>query len=87
MFNTSFIIDDGGKVILKYRKHNDAYAPVNTHPGDVYTQFVERYEEEPFLGDLSFRRISYTAETLRFAQSMPRAQRGVTRVPIIYRSW
>ncbi|MFQ5913220.1 MAG: nitrilase-related carbon-nitrogen hydrolase [Nitrospinota bacterium] len=46
VFNTSFIIDDGGKVILKYRKHNDAYAPVNTHPGDVYTEFVERYGED-----------------------------------------
>jgi predicted amidohydrolase len=46
MFNTSFIIDDGGKVILKYRKHNDAYAPVNTHPGDVYTEYVERYGED-----------------------------------------
>ena len=46
VFNTSFIIDDGGKVILKYRKHNDAYAPVNTHPGDVYTEYVERYGED-----------------------------------------
>ena len=46
MFNTSFIIDERGEVILKYRKHNDAFVPVNTHPGDVYTQFVERYGED-----------------------------------------
>ena len=46
VFNTSFIIDERGEVILKYRKHNDAFVPVNTHPGDVYTQFVERYGED-----------------------------------------
>ena len=46
VFNTSFIIDERGEVILKYRKHNAAFVPVNTHPGDVYTQFVERYGED-----------------------------------------
>ncbi|MBI3077725.1 MAG: hypothetical protein HYY85_12210 [Deltaproteobacteria bacterium] len=46
LFNTSFIIDPRGDIILKYRKHNDAYAPVNTHPGDVYSRYVELYGED-----------------------------------------
>lgn len=45
VFNTSYIIGPTGEVILKYRKLNDvqAYIPTSTNPGDVYTEYVERY--------------------------------------------
>jgi predicted amidohydrolase len=46
LWNTSFIIDDRGEIILKYRKHNDAFAPVNSHPGDVYSRYVDLYGED-----------------------------------------
>lgn len=45
-FNTSFLIDPRGEIILKYWKHNDAFAPVNTNTGDVYTRFVDLYGED-----------------------------------------
>lgn len=49
MFNTSFIVSpENGEVILKYHKHN---GPNNlnttyTGPGDVYTEYVEKYGED-----------------------------------------
>jgi len=48
LFNTSFIVSPEGKVILKYRKNN---GPNNlnttyTGPGDVYSEYVERYGED-----------------------------------------
>ena len=48
LFNTSFIIDPDGQIILKYRKNN---GPNNlnttyTGPGDVYTEYTERYGED-----------------------------------------
>ena len=48
LFNTSFIVGPEGKVLLKYRKNN---GPNNlnttyTGPGDVYSEYVERYGED-----------------------------------------
>lgn len=45
VFNTSFIVDPDGKLILKYRKNNDAQTgiPVSTNAGDIYTEYVEKY--------------------------------------------
>ena len=48
LFNTSFIVDPDGQIILKYRKNN---GPNNlnttyTGPGDVYTEYTERYGED-----------------------------------------
>lgn len=48
LFNTSFIVSPEGKVVLKYRKNN---GPNNlnttyTGPGDVYSEYVERYGED-----------------------------------------
>ncbi len=40
IFNTAFIIDPQGEVILRYRKIN---SPITTTPGDVFTEYVERY--------------------------------------------
>lgn len=45
-FNTAFIIDDTGKLIHKYRKVNCGNLPgvvCVTTPGDVYTEYVQRY--------------------------------------------
>ncbi len=43
-FNTAFIIDPGGKVILKYRKHYDQTC--KTKPGDVWDEYVEKVGTE-----------------------------------------
>jgi predicted amidohydrolase len=48
LLNTSFIVSPEGKVILKYRKNN---GPNNlnttyTGPGDVYSEYLNRYGEE-----------------------------------------
>ena len=48
LFNTSFIVDPDGEIILKYRKNN---GPNNlnttyTGPGDVYSEYTERYGED-----------------------------------------
>ena len=47
LWNTNFIINDEGKIILKYRKNN---GPNNlnttyTGPGDVYDEYTARYGE------------------------------------------
>jgi predicted amidohydrolase len=48
-FNTAFILDDAGKLILRYRKIHCGdvmgFLP-DTTPGSVYTAFVERYGYE-----------------------------------------
>jgi predicted amidohydrolase len=48
LFNTSFILSPDGKVILKYRKNNgpNNLNTVYTGPGDVYSEYVERYGED-----------------------------------------
>jgi len=48
LFNTSFIVSPEGNVVLKYRKNN---GPNNlnttyTGPGDVYSEYTERYGED-----------------------------------------
>lgn len=47
LFNTNFIIDPNGEIILKYRKNNgpNNLNTVYTGPGDVYTEYTERYGE------------------------------------------
>lgn len=40
VFNTAFIIDPKGEIILRYRKLN---SPVTTTPGDIFTAYLERY--------------------------------------------
>lgn len=47
-FNTSFIVDPDGKVILKYRKHNgpNNLNTIYTGPGDIYSEYIERHGEE-----------------------------------------
>jgi predicted amidohydrolase len=49
VFNTSFIVDPDGKVILRYRKNNDSQTgiPVSTNPGDFYQSYVAHYGEKP----------------------------------------
>lgn len=44
-FNTSWIIDPQGEMILKYRKLNGTQIGIstNTNPGDMYAAYVERY--------------------------------------------
>lgn len=44
-FNTSWIIDPNGEMILKYRKINGTQIGIsaNTNPSDMYSQYVERY--------------------------------------------
>lgn len=45
VFNTSFIIDPQGEMILRYRKQND-YQPggvCTTNPGDMLDAYIERY--------------------------------------------
>lgn len=48
LFNTSWIIDNHGTMILKYRKTNDLQLPLptNHNPGDMYDEYVEAYGEE-----------------------------------------
>ncbi|TDQ01508.1 nitrilase-related carbon-nitrogen hydrolase [Labedaea rhizosphaerae] len=45
LWNTNFIIDPNGEIILKYRKNNgpNNLNTVYTGPGDVYTEYTERY--------------------------------------------
>ncbi len=47
-FNTSFIVDPDGKVILKYRKHNgpNNLNTIYTGPGDVYSEYIQRHGRE-----------------------------------------
>lgn len=47
LFNTSFIVDPNGEVILKYRKNNgpNNLNNVYTGPGDVYSEYVEKHGE------------------------------------------
>jgi predicted amidohydrolase len=48
-FNTAFIIDDQGKLIHKYRKLNEGNLNgilPDTTPGDVYSQYIDRYGED-----------------------------------------
>lgn len=45
-FNTSFIMDPKGDIILKYRKHNDTQVCINTNPGDMYSEYVSKYGED-----------------------------------------
>lgn len=47
LLNCNFIIDPSGEVILKYRKNNgpNNLNTVYTGPGDVYTEYTERYGE------------------------------------------
>lgn len=46
-FNTSFIIDPQGEIILKHWKHNhNAFLLPYTSPCDVYDEFVRRYTRE-----------------------------------------
>ena len=49
VFNTSFVVDPDGKVILRYRKNNDFQTgiPVSTNPGDLYPSYVARYGGQP----------------------------------------
>src|SRR4029079_5059432 len=37
-FNTAFVVDDQGRIILKYRKHNSGFNVAYSVPGDVYSQ-------------------------------------------------
>jgi predicted amidohydrolase len=45
LWNTNFIIDPHGDIILKYRKNNgpNNLNTVYTGPGDVYTEYTEKY--------------------------------------------
>lgn len=44
LFNTSFIIDPRGEIILKHWKHNhNAFLLPYTSPCDVYDEFIRRY--------------------------------------------
>ena len=46
-FNTSFIINPWGEIILKHWKHNhNAFLLPYTSPCDVYDEFVRRYGRE-----------------------------------------
>jgi predicted amidohydrolase len=47
-FNTSFITSPEGRVILKYRKQNgpNNLNTIYTGPGDIYTEYVQRYGED-----------------------------------------
>ena len=46
-FNTSFIIDPRGEIILKHWKHNhNAFLLPYTSPCDVYDEFIRRYGRE-----------------------------------------
>jgi predicted amidohydrolase len=47
LWNTNFIIDDEGEIILKYRKNNgpNNLNTVYTGPGDVYDEYTARYGE------------------------------------------
>ena len=50
LFNTSFIIDPRGEIILKHWKHNhNAFLLPYTSPCDVYDEFIRRYcRKAPF---------------------------------------
>ncbi len=45
VFNTSFLVDPDGKVILRYRKNNDYQTGIlcSTNAGDIYSAYVQRY--------------------------------------------
>jgi predicted amidohydrolase len=45
VFNTSFLIDPDGKVILRYRKNNDYQTGIlcSTNAGDIYSEYVNKY--------------------------------------------
>lgn len=47
LLNTTFIIDPKGDIILKYRKNNgpNNLNTVYTGPGDVYSEYTDRYGE------------------------------------------
>lgn len=49
VFNTTFIVDPRGEVILRYRKNNDFQTgiPVSTNPGDFYEAYVAKYGGQP----------------------------------------
>mgnify|MGYP001985432814 FL=1 len=46
-FNTSFLVDPGGEIILKHWKNNNnAWVFPYTTPSDIYTEFVEKFGQE-----------------------------------------
>lgn len=46
-FNTSFIVDPSGEVVLKHWKiNNNSWVLPYTTPSDIYSEFVERYGRE-----------------------------------------
>ena len=50
LFNTSFIIDPRGEIILKHWKHNhNAFLLPYTSPCDVYDEFIRRYGRKALL--------------------------------------